>query len=333
MDLKEARILKQQILAQLLPELTKPSTISALGITARAVSGPAIPNSLALGISKREGNTFVIAVRVQASPLMQSEYINRIRNQAGENVDVRYIGQVAKLQALPQQGRNRPLRIGCSIGHFQITAGTLGCFVQSRTGQGRTMILSNNHVLANENRANIGDPIIQPGTFDGGSLPFDTVANLVNFEPLNTARSNIVDCAVAELVNGVEFVPGAIDGIGALGGVSTSPVNEGDIVRKTGRTTGTSTGRVTAFELDNVVVGYDIGNLQFDNQIEVEGAGADPFSRGGDSGSLVVNNEGMAIGLLFAGSNTGGVNGFGLTYVNPISDVLNSLNVDLVTGP
>jgi len=33
------------------------------------------------------------------------------------------------------------------------------------------------------------------------------------------------------------------------------------------------------FELDNVVVGYDIGNLRFDNQIEIEGADDGPSAR------------------------------------------------------
>jgi hypothetical protein len=68
----------------------------------------------------------------------------------------------------------------------------------------------------------------------------------------------------------------------------------------------------------------------FDNQIEVEGMGTSPFSRPGDSGSLVVDTQCRAIGLLFAGSTSGGRNGKGLTYVNPIGDVLSSLSANLV---
>ena len=70
--------------------------------------------------------------------------------------------------------------------------------------------------------------------------------------------------------------------------------------------------------------------ISFENQIEVEGTGPSPFSRGGDSGSLVVNTRRRAIGLLFAGSTTGGSNGKGLTYVNPIGDVLSSLDATFV---
>jgi hypothetical protein len=82
--------------------------------------------------------------------------------------------------------------------------------------------------------------------------------------------------------------------------------------------------------LDNVVVGYDIGNLRFDDQIEIEGAEAGPFSQGGDSGSLIVNKQGRAVALLFSGGDQGGSNGRGLTYANPISKVLDHLKVDLV---
>jgi hypothetical protein len=59
---------------------------------------------------------------------------------------------------------NRPLRIGGSVGHFKITAGTLGCFVRARIGDA-LHILTNNHVLADENRAKVGDAILQPGAF------------------------------------------------------------------------------------------------------------------------------------------------------------------------
>jgi hypothetical protein len=106
-------------------------------------------------------------------------------------------------------------------------------------------------------------------------------------------------------------------------------VGKGDRVAKLGRTTGVTYGRVTAFELDNVVIRYDIGNLRFDNQIEIEGAGSLPFSDGGDSGSLIVTTDKRGVALLFAGGDQGGANGQGLTYASPLHDVLDALDVDL----
>ena len=99
---------------------------------------------------------------------------------------------------------------------------------------------------------------------------------------------------------------------------------------KIGRTTGATAGRVTAFDVDNVIVNYDRGNLRFDNQIEIEGAGRTAFSDGGDSGSLIVNARMEAAALLFAGGDSGGSNGLGLTYANPIRDVLKALKAALL---
>jgi hypothetical protein len=69
--------------------------------------------------------------------------------------------------------------------------------------------------------------------------------------------------------------------------------------------------------------------LRFDNQIEIEGSGNKAFSDSGDSGSLIVDDQLRAVGLLFAGGDVGGSNGKGLTYANPIDAVLDALKVDL----
>ncbi len=79
-----------------------------------------------------------------------------------------------------------------------------------------------------------------------------------------------------------------------------------------------------------MVVNYDIGNLRFDGQIEIEGTGQKPFSDGGDSGSLIVNAGMQAIALLFAGSDLGGRNNRGLTFANPIHRVLKDLKASLL---
>jgi len=115
-----------------------------------------------------------------------------------------------------------------------------------------------------------------------------------------------------------------------LAGIGPELVDEGEAVYKSGRTTGPTKGRITAFDLDNVVVNYDIGNLRFDGQIEIEGTGQKPFSDGGDSGSLIVNAGSQAIALLFAGSDTGGRNNLGLTFANPIHRVLKDLKASLL---
>ena len=79
-------------------------------------------------------------------------------------------------------GRIRPAPGGISIGHTGITAGTLGCLVKKNN---ELYILSNNHVLADSNNGQIGDHIVQPGPYDGGSYPNDHIANLYQFIPIN----------------------------------------------------------------------------------------------------------------------------------------------------
>jgi hypothetical protein len=74
-----------------------------------------------------------------------------------------------------------------------------------------------------------------------------------------------------------------------------------------------------------------MGNLRFDNQIEIESVGNQAFSDGGDSGSLIVNASAEAVALLFAGSDVGGSNGLGLTYANPVHRVLRDLKATLLS--
>jgi hypothetical protein len=167
-------------------------------------------------------------------------------------------------------------------------------------------MLSNNHVLADENRYKKGGPIVQPGPLDGGKPGTDGVAKLTAFVKLVTSGANLVDCAIAAVNKGVPVNPRTLKGIGALAGVRSGGLGIGDTVHKVGRTTGVRHGRVTAVELDGVSVEYDIGVISFDNQVEIEGSGARSFSDAGDSGSLIVDQQLMAAALLFAGGDHGG---------------------------
>jgi hypothetical protein len=219
------------------------------------------------------------------------------------------------------------LVIGSSVAHHQVTAGTLGCFVR-RGGNDEVLLLSNNHVLANENRAKIGDAILQPGTIDGGKQPNDIAATLSDFVKLKQAGTNLVDAAVARVAKGVAARLSYLRGLGQLAGAANGVLHAGVKVDKVGRTTGRTRGSVTAFELDNLFVRFDSGELEFNGQIEIEGDGV-RFALDGDSGSLVVDGSRQAVGLLFAVSELGGSTGQGVAYANPFDLVLRELNVGL----
>ncbi len=235
--------------------------------------------------------------------------------------DVQEVGTI-KLLNIPRSKKYRPAPGGVSIGHYKISAGTLGAVVKDNKTD-EPLILSNNHVLANitngyDGRAKIGDPILQPGSYDKGSDE-DVIGHLERYIPLKPKKgifnspTNIVDCAVAK-PTGKDLIENNILGIG-----KTNDVKEAEIdmnIIKSGRTTGVTEGTVRA--IDSTVT-VNIGEDQeavFTDQIVTS-----PISQGGDSGSLVLDKDQNAIGLLFAGSNNA-------TVCNKISNVMKELKID-----
>ena len=337
LHLDSARALKQEIKEKFIEPFisSQLGLLHAIDATALALSAGVPPKRrqaqrlMSIGIAPAGRRGVVLAVRVQRRALLDGPEVRKIRALARREVDLRYVGRIQKRAAPWYRRRQRPLLIGCSVGHFRITAGTLGCFVHLR-GNDAPLILSNNHVLANENRGKIGDVILQPGDYDGGAKDHDVVGHLAAFERLRAGRPNDIDAATASLAPKISIGPSNVRSLGKLTGVAPPLGDVGIRVAKVGRTTGLTRGHVTAFELDDVVISFDNGNLRFDDQIEIEGVGSRPFSDGGDSGSLIVNQAGEGVGLLFAGSDQGGSNGTGLTYANPLSTVLDRLGVDLL---
>ena len=247
----------------------------------------------------------------------------------GHPVDVEQVGTFRRFMAssaaaMPNPRKKiRPAQPGCSVGYKDpanriIMAGTFGALVSK--GQKR-FILSNNHVLADENNLPVGSSIFQPGFLDAGNPPNNgPIAKLTKFIPLVFGGGmNHVDCAIAEL-NKTSLATNAVLFIGPPKGKIPAQIDM--VVHKFGRTTGFTVGRITSVETD-VNVGYEGGSATFDNQIIIVGLSAQPFSAGGDSGSLILERStNKAVGLLFAGSSTH-------TIANHINDVLQALNVTL----
>jgi hypothetical protein len=286
--------------------------------------------TVALGVLPRPRG-YGLAVRVSSADALDLPPLEAVLGRWSAETDVRVVGPVrATARALPlpaaARRRVRPLVPGTSVAHPDVTAGTLGAFVTD--ADGGVLLLSNNHVLADTDRASVGDPVLSPGPADGGRPGVDRVATLTAFEPL-VATGNLLDLAVATVDD-----PATIGGNAVPEGVLSGVVEEvldGLAVAKTGRTTGHTTGTVTAVELDGVTVDYGRGQLlSFDDCLEVEGDGR-VFSDGGDSGSVVYALDGLsALGLLFAGSTTGGSGGTGLTYCNGAALALRTAGVTLL---
>lgn len=250
---------------------------------------------------------------------------------AGDDVPVNIV-VTGLIDAQPHRFRLRPAPGGVSVGHFRITAGTIGCLAVGRSAprSSRLMILSNNHVLANSNGAVFGDCIVQPGPVDGGKCPQDQVAILERFVPISFGGgSNYVDCATGwawpervrrELVYLSQGAPAYFRISNAL----ATPVL-GMLVGKSGRTTQLTQGRITGLGA-TINVNYGNGRIAlFRDQIAIEGISG-PFSAGGDSGSSIWswNGQRHPVGLLFAG-------GGNVTFANQMRRVVAALDIALYT--
>ncbi len=293
----------------------------------------------------------LVQEKVDLQSLSKKEIVPRTVD--GIPTDVIRVGKVVAYQS-PRE-RLRPSPPGASIGHYAITAGTFGAVVRDASTD-EMLILSNNHVFANSNDARLGDAIIQPGAADGGRAPQDRIADLLRFVtiqykdgggggdnggsqcpiarfiasllnsfakisgsqtrmvPVAAAAINLVDAAVAR-----PWQDSAIsDEILKIGQVSgTADASIGMAVKKSGRTTGLTQGSITVLDA-TIEVGYG-GNrtATYEHQLL-----SNDMSDPGDSGSLLVDNENHAVGLLFAGSDE-------VTVFNPIDAVLSALNIKI----
>jgi hypothetical protein len=229
--------------------------------------------------------------------------------------------------------KRRPVRPGTSVGfkfpppkdNF-VMAGTFGAVV---TKSGKSFILSNNHVLAENGLISLGAQIFQSGLLDGGEDATDQVATLARFIEIKESGTNKVDCAIAELLAGIPVNPRHMPSVGKLSSTTPIAAVEDMLVMKTGRTTGHTRGKVFDISADTNVPYEDKNGSEFiatfSNQILIVGTPGS-FSTNGDSGSLIVDRTTKrATGLLFAGSSTH-------TIANHIEDVLAALGVTLVTA-
>lgn len=318
--------LAQQVKRQNESRLMRMRNVVAVGVGFKTVGGV------------QTNEVSVVVSVVNKLPLIQLPEAARVPSVlGGVQTDVIETGQFFALQDPTQ--KMRPARPGVSLGHYQITAGTFGCLVQR---DGQVFILSNNHILANSNRAQPGDAILQPGPHDGGTLA-DQIGTLEQFIPvsfgistgcgcspfalllrllglarprINEPGNNTVDCAIARPLS-ADLVNADILNIGIPSGAGM--VTLGTPVQKSGRTTGLTSGEITQLDV-TVSVLYGTQIAVFRNQL-MTGA----RSQGGDSGSAVLDMNNRVVGLLFAGSNTA-------TIMNPIQLVLEALQVQVVSN-
>ena len=182
--------------------------------------------------------------------------------------------------SFPLQRRRRLARIcpGLSVAHVDGSAGTIGAIVYDRR-TGRPCVLSNAHVLAGVTAA-IDARVVQPGRFDDADVAAGALGTVL--------RSHVGlagDCAVATI--DTRLYDEAILELG-VAPRRLAKVQLGDVVVKSGRTTGVTRGVVVRV---GVVVNHDYGGTIGVRQIGGFEIGPAPGATAklcdeGDSGSL-----------------------------------------------
>ncbi|QPC91714.1 hypothetical protein [Mesorhizobium sp. INR15] len=194
-----------------------------------------------------------------------------------------------------------PLKSGFSVGHKDVTAGTLGAVVRK---DGKRFLLSNSHVLANSGLGAVGDALLYPGPQDDGRQPADVVAKLSAFSPfaIGPSFTNTVDAALGEVD---EDRLGDIDEEiwSATTPLKVATPQRDMVVKKRGRTSGDTQSVVRDVDFRVLVRYQGVGVVGFTGQVL-----CDTYTEGGDSGALIVAQEsGAIVGLHFAGSPQGSV--------------------------
>jgi hypothetical protein len=214
----------------------------------------------------------------------------------------------------------RPLVGGISLSAYlpgQYYAGTLGMVTYD------DKILSNAHVIAIEpdtdNFLALGTYIIQPGYGDGGRLNAK-VGELEDYMPIDfdPEAENYADAAIGSIDSGVDASYGEQFGEGGNYWIEGwTGVSIGDTVRKSGRSTGVTTGEVINTNI-SIWIEYGDQTARFVDQIAVAQDNWS-FAGHGDSGSAV-DKDGEFVGLVFAGTEN-------YAYINKAQHIIDGLGI------
>ena len=213
-------------------------------------------------------------------------------------------------------------------------AGTLGCLVT--TDNGTLCGLTNNHVTGDCNHTVLGMHILSPAPMDAdpnGPAPTG-IGHHHRLIPLGSGdpqqvRLQEFDVALFSIADDGQVSSMQGSGVFDTPGAAINPVG-GMRVKKVGRTTGLTHGEVIGPWVTPLWIPYKssrfTSRVHFTGVWAVRGLANNDFSSPGDSGSLVVTEDGQnAVGLIFAGAGS-------VSLMMPIQSVMQNLNVALVAG-
>ncbi len=315
MNLDSVRSFKQAVSEEVVQAQVAMSGEPAAARSFFAATEPPMPEGMGLGVASDGTGGYRLAIRTN-DPAAGAAMAARVNGEA----DLRILTVRARPTALELQKRVRPLEPGAQVNIKGANfVGTLGAFVSDARG---TYALSNSHVFADMGRTPVGTPIGQPF-----GDPADLVGVLDRFIPYSMVSPNLVDCALMRLDKTTALTRwNAALGDNIKGARILQPSDLGTTVTKIGRTTGVRTGNIVAVEVDGLPVDMGGQIVRFSDQVEISGGPTTDFSAAGDSGSLILDKDGWAVALLFAGGSDGTQD---LTFGNYLTNVLAALGVEL----
>src|SRR5271156_1599112 len=255
------------------------------------------------------------------------------------------------IDSINLQSYNAPVPLGTSGGSANAICGsgtaefcfggTLGSLLTNGTN---FFVLSNNHVLGLSDGGAVGQEVTQPGVIETncsltGTINVATVATIINLQtqpipafPVDVTTAQIITTPSPQVDPAGSFLNW---GVSTNGGPPPPPpaagsgmaATVGQLLAKSGRTTGLTCSTVDSIDTSMIEVGYSIGcatttsfNVIYSDEVVVGNmSNGQNFIGDGDSGSLAVDAAtAKPVALMFAGSDTDAVG-------NPVGDVLNAL--------
>ncbi|HEX7185098.1 MAG TPA: hypothetical protein VF756_24935 [Thermoanaerobaculia bacterium] len=210
----------------------------------------------------------------------------------------------------------RPIIGGSKVSVKPPKFGTLGCLAKTTDDPPEVVGLTNHHVLLTSG-AGLGDNVGQPTPESCGNCCSTGIGIT-----LRDVLSEDVDGAIIALEPGMQWKAEIVDIDDPVKGIAEAL--EGDEVRKRGCTTQLTRGFVDDIDFSGT---RDSDGWVFKEQLLIRPLFGRAFSEGGDSGAVVLSEDGNVVALLW-----GGATDSSYSCATPISKVQSQLEITICTA-
>jgi len=237
-------------------------------------------------------------------------------------MDYTNFGNQIRRRVLPilseRRTRFQIVQPGTSIGTFE--SGTLGLICFDKLNQNKPCLLTAEHVV----KGRVGSIVSQPGVgIDRGRFFMDGIANKLRSDPLG-------DASIATLNTNRNYIRKQFETNITINGAQH--VQIGDVLTKSGRTTGLTTAIVDGIgvyfkstsHLRKGIMGFRLVPLDDQNTNDIQ------ISDNGDSGAIWFDpKSNKGIGLLFAGENGAVKANMEFSLAQHLTDVIEHLHISI----